>query len=388
MPAIAMKRTPHYASVILCAGMLLAGAAGTRQQPAGSRSFERAIALEDSGATSAGVSIGDLNRDGHLDLVLVKGRHWPLHNLVLLGNGKGGFQTPVPLGGPPDRSYSGALADLDGDGDLDIVVSNDTPDPKLVHLNDGQGRFTPGATFGKTEWPTRYLSVADLNGDAIPDVVLANRWGNRPGSSFVCFGQGGGRFSADCVAVSQGSATTIRPVDVNGDGALDLVVPHRDAGQSYVYLNDGKGGFAKRRPFGPANASIRSAEAADLNGDGHVDLVVIEEKPGGAAILWGGPDGRWTAAEPLSTNPATPYALAVADLDRNGRPDVIVGHVESRPVVYFNDGPLVFRAVAFGDGEGTAYGFAVGDLDGDGLLDIAMARSGARNMLYFGSARP
>ena len=40
---------------------------------------------------------------------------------------------------------------------------------------------------------------------------------------------------------------------------------------------------------------------------------------------------------------------SVADLDRNGRPDVIVGYVESRPIVYFNDGPKTFHAVPFGE---------------------------------------
>ena len=363
--------------------MLLAGTAGA-QQPAGSRSFGRAIALEDSGATSASVSVGDLNRDGHLDLVLVRGRHWPLSDLVFLSNGKGAFHPAVPLAGPPDRSYSGALADLDGDGDLDIVVSNDTPDAKLVHFNDGTGKFTPGPTFGRSEWPTRYLSVADLNADSLPDVVLANRYGNQGGPSYVCFGRGRGTF-ADRTVVSQGSATTIRPADVNGDKALDLVVPHRDAGQSYVYINDGKGGFGERRPFGPASASIRSAEPADLNGDGILDLAVIEERPGGTAILWGRSDGTWTAAEPLGTGRATPYALSVADVDRNGRLDVVVGHVESRPVVYFNDADLGFHPEPFGDNLGTTYGFAVSDIDGDGYQDIALARSGSRSMLYFGS---
>jgi len=316
--------------------------------------------------------------------VLVKGRHWPLENLVLLGDGDGSFQPAYHLGGQPDRSYSGVLVDVDRDGDLDVVVSNDTPDAKIVHLNDGHGRFVTGATFGRGEWSTRQISVVDLNGDALPEVILANRYGSTPGPSYVCFGVQGGRFAEECVAFTRGSATTITSADFNGDGSPDLAVPYRDVGQSFIYLNDGKGGFQERRPFGPPDAAIRSAEPADLDGDGVMDLVVIDERTG-PAIFWGRADGTYSAAEALGTPGVTPYAVAVADLDRNGRSDVIVGYVESRPIVYFNDGPGIFHAVPFGDNEGTAYGFAVGDLDEDGFLDIAMARSAARNMLYFGA---
>ena len=118
---------------------------------------------------------------------------------------------------------------------------------------------------------------------------------------------------------------------------------------------------------------------------GKPDLVVIDEQTG-PAVFWGRPDGTYSEAEPLGGSEATPYAITVADVDRNGRPDVIVGYVESRPIVFFNDGADSFVGAPFGDAEGTAYGFAVGDLDEDGFLDIAMARSGARNMLYFGAA--
>ncbi len=368
----------------LFATLLLVGCGQVDQGNTGSRSFQRHLALEDSAATSANVSIGDVNADGHQDIVLVKGRHWPLENLVLLGDGAGGFRPAYPLGGPPDRSYSGVLVDMDGDGDLDVVVSNDDPDPKLVHLNDGTGRFSVGSTFGQGDWSTRHIGVADLDGDALPDVVLANRYGSDSGPSFVCLGVEGGRFQNECVAVAEGSATTIEAADVDDDGSLDLVVPHRDGAQSFVYLNDGGGGFPERRPFGPPDAAIRSARPADLNGDGVVDLVVIDQRTG-PAIFWGRSDGTYSEAEGLGPPQAMPYAVAVTDLDGNGRADVIVGYVEARPVVYFNDGPGAFTAVPFGNAEGTAYGFAVGDLDEDGFLDIAMARSGAPNMLYFGA---
>ena len=367
-----------------CAGALLLACSPEGPHQEGSRSFDRQLALEDSAATSANVSVGDVNADGHQDIVLVKGRHWPLEDLVLLGNGTGSFQPAYPLGGPADRSYSGVLVDIDRDGDLDVVVSNDDPDAKLVHLNDGSGRFAVGSTFGRGEWPTRHIRVADLNGDSVPDVVLANRYGPESGPSYICFGVEGGGFGEGCAGFAEGSATTITPADFNNDGALDLAMPHRDGGQSFIYLNDGRGAFGQRRPFGPPDAAIRSAEAADLDGDGVLDLVVIDERSG-PAILWGRSDGTYAPAEPFGASEATPYALAVVDLDRNGRMDVIVGYVESRPIVYFNDGPEMFDPMPFGDDQGAAYGFAVGDLDEDGFLDIAMARSGARNMLYFGS---
>src|SRR5688500_10269732 len=153
-------------------GLHVSVAAGTDAVP----KFTRVLLLEDKPETSAGVSVADLNGDGHLDVVLAKGRHWPLHNRVLLNNGTGRFAAH-DLGDTPDRTYSAAVADVDRDGKLDLVVSNNRPDRKLIYRGDGKGGFRVTGTFGDPAWTTRYVTLADLNGDGFPDIAAANRAG-------------------------------------------------------------------------------------------------------------------------------------------------------------------------------------------------------------------
>ncbi len=350
--------------------------------------FDRVLLLETTSETSANVSIGDVNGDGNLDIVLAKGRHWPLVNRVLLGDGRGHILPAYNLGGAADRSYSGRLVDIDGDGDLDVVISNDTPDPKLIYLNDGKGHFHVGSTYGRAEWQTRNASVADLNGDGQPDIIAANRTDS--GANYICLNKGKGRFDADCIAFSHESATTITSADFDHDGLIDLAVPHRDGGQSYLYFNGGKATFSnlRRVPFGPPDAAIRMTEAADLDRDGFLDIVAIDERRG-VAVYFGQQDGKFSSSVAIDNGKVTPYALAVSDLNGDGRIDIIVGNVEAPSTIYFNDGSgRHYSPVHFGDNKGTVYGFAIGDLDRDGLLDIAVARSDAPNVVYFSGRRP
>jgi len=255
-----------------------------------------------------------------------------------------------------------------------------------VYLNDGSGSFSIASTFGKADWPTRNANVVDLNQDGLPDIVVANRGRGESGKSYICINQGGGKFDGDCVALSTYGSTTITPADFNADGLIDLAVPHRNGGQSYVFLQTGKKGIDfKQVPFGTAEAAIRMSQAADLNGDGRMDLVTIDTKRG-VLIHQQKEDGTYATAEPLGGQDKRPYALEVGDLNEDGAIDIVVGYVESSSVVYFNvDAGKNYQARAFGDGLGTAYGFGIADFNSDGLPDIAAARSGAPNVLYFSS---
>ena len=192
------------------------------------RQFDAVCVLENESGTSANISFADLDGDRDLDIVLAKGRHWPLFNKIRLNNGKGEFPEAIDLGTKPDKTYSTVLADLDKDGDFDIVVSNDNPDDKLIYFNNGKGGFSRTQTWGDPKWNTRNASVADLNNDGKPDIIAANR----QGPSYYCLNDGFGKFSAqETRVITSESATTIVPADLNNDGFMDLAVPHRDGGE-------------------------------------------------------------------------------------------------------------------------------------------------------------
>lgn len=365
--------------------LVLTGSAFLVGPTAAPRSFDRVLLLENTSETSASVSIGDVDGNGTADLVLAKGRHWPLANLILRNDGKGHFTT-APLAEAPDRTYSAALADLDGDGDLDLAVSNDRPDQKLVYHNDGKGVFHVAGTFGQPTWSTRYVTVADLNGDGRPDLMVANRSSNpaAPRPSFVCLNSGTGAFPT-CNPLATQSATIIVAADLDRDGTTDLFVPHRDGGQNLIFWGDGSGRFAgDGTPVGPAASQIRAAAAADVTGDGTVDLIVGDEQFG--LYLYVG-TGRRTFAAPTAVGERTgvPYAIAAADLDRDGMLDLVVGRQEAPGSVFFNQGghAPTFTEASWNDGKGAVYGVAVADLDGDGWPDIAAARSDAPNGIWF-----
>ncbi len=380
------------AALILMGGTLLALlATPSPSWSADAPTFERMQPLETKGETSASVSLGDIDGDSDLDLVLARGRHWPLDNLILRNDGTGNFTTEK-LPAEADRTYSAALADLDGDGTLDLAVSNDRPDRKVVYLNDGRGNYRTGGTFGRPEWPTRYISVADLNGDGRPDIIVANRSSNpaKPVPCYVCLNDGKGGFPHEIPLATQ-SATIIVAADLDGDGRIDLLVPHRDGGQGLIFWNDGTGKFAAAPvPFGPEQSTVRAAVAADVDGDGLIDLVIGDAKTG--LFIYRG-KGRRTFDEPfpVGEKSGAPYSIGVMDLDHDGAPDLVVGRQEARGSIFFNQSSaktLNFKESLWNDGKGTVYGLALGDLDGDGWPDIVAARSEAPNAIWFNHPPP
>ena len=117
------------------------------------------------------VALGDLNGDGHLDIVTANIGE---ANGVYFGDGMGNFHDAgVKFGRIDGQTYAVALADLDGDGDQDIVVGN-VRAQNAAFFNSGGGTSFEEVRFGTPEQITYGVAVADVNNDGYPDIAVAN----------------------------------------------------------------------------------------------------------------------------------------------------------------------------------------------------------------------
>jgi hypothetical protein len=212
----------------------------------------------------------DLNGDHHLDLAVTTGDS----TAIFLGNGNGTFGAPTYLLYPdPIEGADGAVhiaaADIDHDGDIDLVTtSGNFPGGVTVFRNNGDATFTRNRfKINSVVTDPIFVALADLDGDGNIDIVTANQFGCTPDGSNLSSrpGNGDGTFGA-IVPISVGYGPTcinshwqpnaIAAVDLNCDGAADLIVPTFNTATTSVLLTAGAADTTAPVVTAPANVSV------------------------------------------------------------------------------------------------------------------------------------
>jgi len=241
------------------------------------------------------MTLGDVNGDGKEDIYLggAKGQAGALY---LASNNNNFVAQAGPFEADNGSEDTDALFfDMENDGDLDLFVTSggnefgvgDRNLADRLYINDGSGNFS------KAESPflralrnsTGVVAANDLNGDGFTDLFVGSR---------------------------------LRPF-------LYGVSP-----DSYLFLNDGKGGFTDATkdlaPDLTGLGMVTDAHWSDHNNDGDLDLLVIGEWM--APEIFENDNGTLKRVTSTGVNDHKGWynALKSADLDGDGDMDYILGN--------------------------------------------------------------
>ena len=321
------------------------------------------------------------------------------------------FRLDRPLGGGMPASSATttlALGDLDGDGHLDLVAVNGAIDTNTgtatwtstrVWLGDGQGGFADSGQALPGEGVVTAVALGDIDGDGDPDLVTGRQgsatiWTNNGHVAFTVSGQ---------IQTYRAFTYALALGDIDGDGDLDLVAGTGDRyytpDSSYfntIWKNDGSGVFTNTgQTLG--NNSTRALALGDIDGDGDLDLVAGNS--GTNSTVWKN-DGQGTFTLSVRNlppvdrvDPAHLGTLALGDLDGDGDLDLVLPFLCSSAIpttcadgstsLYLNDGSGAFGLARTFSGYTGAV--ALGDLDGDGDLDLVEGRADGNPLNHYGT---
>jgi len=315
-----------------------------------------------------GVAVGDLNGDGHLDVV-VANEDSPGTIAVLLGNGDGTLQAPVTY---PANDWPGfvVLGDFNKDGHLDVAVANraiGTPGQVLIFLGKGDGTLNSPTTYGPFT-DAFSMAVGDVNHDGKLDIVLADT-----AAGILLLGNGDGTFGTG-IPIGASDAVWFAIADFNGDHQPDLAVAYNSGQFVEIMLGNGHGTFTISTLL-PVSTPPIALAAKDLNGDGVPDIAVADEAVNNlnsnVTVLLATVGGFSATKYPYGKEPRS---IAIADFNHDGKPDIVTANeFDGKVRLFMNAGGGVFRTpLVFPIGAPTAVDLAVGDLNGDGKPDIVV----------------
>jgi subtilisin family serine protease len=352
------------------------------------------VSADNPNATIKGMPIaGDIDGDGTKEVIVAT---WEGFIFVWGRNGalKPGWPRRITFTtewGINPASLSLSLGDVDRNGVLELVAVD--AQQTGVHVFKGNGAYLPGwpaSTWTAIKTPA---TVADLNKDGKNEVVVGVD-GN-PGQLVVLDAQGVVVAGWPRTLLSAGNESTgSYPVvgDLDDDGDLEIAALSCDGGgddtlsKVVIYQHNGQ----LLTSWSTAAVQIGPPVLADLDGDGSLEVLASLMKMDGTGGLYAWDrKGKLMPGWPQSNPSTSPVfnAPIVVDLEGDGRNEIITSRQQEfwsdelqiqfgYPVqAYRYDGSRIpsMARPAYGAWSGLDGSPAVADIDGDGRLELIWA---------------
>ena len=315
---------------------------------------------------SDGLVMADIDLDGYEDVVSVHESDAEYDSAAELP----GF-TPPPAG---HVRIAFASADPDNWFNITIAEGKDSPAPEdavIVDMNlDGYPDVVaaaelshliylqnPGSNARQAEWPRLILPMTegrgsyirvfagDFDGDGVAELTAPNKGAQRPGPSdyarstpIELFELDGDPLKGDSWTRTELGNYSIpqnaEPVDLDGDGDLDIVIGSRGENRLAFYENLGPGKLEFREHAIGINGAAMGGfnlEYVDLSLDGRLDIVGASNGGIGWIEQPENIDDAWNAYPIGTFLPDSVTGMEYADIDQDGDMDIIVGSYSRGP---------------------------------------------------------
>ncbi len=316
---------------------------------------------------SDGLVMGDIDRDGFEDIVSVHesdaeydsasytpGFIPPPEGTVRIAFASADphswFNITIAEGTDAPAPEDAVIVDLNGDGYLDVVVAAEQS--HLIYLQN------PGANARSAVWPRLILPMtqgrgsyirvfaADFDGDGVAELTAPNKGAQSPGpedfarsTPVELYKLVGDPLSGDSWQRSELGSYSVpqnaEPVDLDGDGDMDIVVGARGDARLVFFenLGDDSLDFAEHAIgiYG-GNMGGFNLEYSDINGDGRLDILGLDNSGQFIWIEQPAVSGHtWNAHSIGSILPDGLVGMEIADIDNDGDIDVMVGSYSRGP---------------------------------------------------------
>lgn len=351
----------------------------------GDKTF-RAGTFPNLSGNATGVSLGDFNNDGFLDVLFIRTGQNSLYYLnngdETFSNTNAGDLTSAPL----DYTNTGAVADYDNDGDLDVYINNDNSTNLLFENQEVTNHWIGFRLIGRqSNWQGIGAKVM---------IEVNNRWQTREistptsyrtqSSILAHFGIG----SASCIEQMRVIWPSGKIQHINTIRRRNVYLTIDEAIDCYDF------GFAPPSVISNDTYTSNTSSWADYDNDGDLDVLVGNDSETNGINLYQN-QGNDTFVDQAGANiPVADGNISGGtwgDFDNDGNVDLFVtnGDASEPNVLYTNNGGGAFTASVVSE-LAVSVGAASADFDSDGNLDIFVAnnhtgQASGTNSVYLGN---